>query len=324
MKMAKRTAWGVFLVLFLPTLALAAFPEREITLYCASSAGGVTDMCLRVMGESMSKDLGQPIIVVNKPGASHTICANLVAKAKPDGYTLGGLSSGAFTQVPHMRKVPFDSQKDFTYVATYTEYTSGLVVKKDAPWKNLEEFLNYAKKNPGKVIYGSDGHGMGTHVLMEYMALKKGGIDWKHVPIPGGPKLATALLGGHIHAWSAAGSHVQMVKDGSVRLLASFNATRMKAAPDVPTIYEMGLMGNLSLGTPLIIIAPKNLPEPILKRLEGAFLKAMKEPAYLSYLDKVNFPHVFAGGKETADGMEAKSKGWGELIRVTGIKEQDK
>jgi tripartite-type tricarboxylate transporter receptor subunit TctC len=247
-----------------------------------------------------------------------------VANAKPDGYTLGGLSSGAFIQVPHQRKVPYDPQKDFTFLVTYTEYTSGLVVKKDAPWKNLDEFLEYAKKNPGKVIYGSDGYGMGTHILMEFLALKKGGIDWKHVPIPGGPKLATALLGGHIHAWSAAGSHVQMVKDGTVRLLVSFNQKRMSAAPDVATIYELGLMGNLSLGTPLVVIAPKNLPEPVFTRLEASYLKAMKDPSYLSYLDKVLFPPVFAGGKETAQQMIVKSKGWGELVRITGIKGEEK
>ena len=145
--------------------------------------------------------------------------------------------------VPHMRKVPYDYRNDFTWIATYTEYTSGLVVKADAPWKTLEEFLDYAKKNPGKVIYGSDGHGVGTHILMEYLALKKGGINWKHVPIAGGPKLATALLGGHIHAWSAAGTHVQMVKDGTVRLLVSFNKTRMKSAPEVPTIVELRVHG---------------------------------------------------------------------------------
>ena len=314
----------VFLLLLIPCLAFGAWPEREITVYNGSSAGGVTDMATRILSDSVGKMFGQPVVVVNKPGASHTVCANLVANAKPDGYTLGTLSSGAFIQVPHQRKVPFDPLKDFTFIATYTEYTSGLVVKKDAPWRTLEEFLDYAKKNPGKVIYGSDGYGMGTHVLMEYLALKKGGIDWKHVPIAGGPKLATALLGGHIHAWSAAGSHVQMVKDGSVRLLVSFNQTRMKAAPDVASIYELGLMGNLSLGTPLVFIAPKNLPEPVSQKLEDALLMAMKEPSYLGYLDKVQFPPIFAGMKDTTQNMVIKSKGWGELIRITGIKPEDK
>ena len=164
---------------------------------------------------------------------------------------------------------------------------------------------------------------MGTHVLMEYIAQKKGGIDWKHVPIAGGPKLATALLGGHIHAWSAAGTHVQMIKDKTVRLLVSFNNTRMKAAPDVPTLQELKITDS-EVGTALVIIGPKNLPEPILKKLEDAYVKAMKEPSYLGYMDNVEFPHVFLGSKETAQKIEMQYRGWGEMIRETGIKEDQR
>jgi tripartite-type tricarboxylate transporter receptor subunit TctC len=313
----------VFLLLLIPCLAFGAWPDREITVYNGSTAGGVTDMAARILSDMVSKTLGQPVVVVNKPGAAHTICANTVANAKPDGYTLGTLSGSAFSQVPHYRKVPFDIWKDFTWIGIYTEYTSGLVVKNDAPWKNLDEFLDDAKKNPGKIIYGSDGHGMGTHVLMEYIALKRGGINWKHVPIPGGPKLATALLGGHIHAWSAAGTHVQMIKDKQVRLLVSFNNTRMKAAPDVPTLMELKIT-DLSVGTALVIIGPKNLPEAILKKLEDAYLKAMKDPSYLQYLDRVEFPHVFAGSQETEKVMKRQYEGWGAMIRETGIKEEQK
>jgi tripartite-type tricarboxylate transporter receptor subunit TctC len=313
----------VFLLLLIPCLAFGAWPDREITVYNGSTAGGVTDMAARILSDMVSKTLGQPVVVVNKPGAAHTICANTVANAKPDGYTLGTLSGSAFSQVPHYRKVPFDIWKDFTWIGIYTEYTSGLVVKNDAPWKNLDEFLDDAKKNPGKIIYGSDGHGMGTHVLMEYIALKRGGINWKHVPIAGGPKLATALLGGHIHAWSAAGTHVQMIKDKQVRLLVSFNNTRMKAAPDVPTLMELKIT-DLSVGTALVIIGPKNLPEAILKKLEDAYLKAMKDPSYLQYLDRVEFPHVFAGSQETEKVMKRQYEGWGAMIRETGIKEEQK
>ncbi len=313
----------VVLSFFSADNAVAAFPEREITVYNGSSAGGITDLGSRLLSDSVGKTIGQPVIVVNKPGAAHTIAANLVANAKPDGYTLGALSAHAFTIVPHMRKVPYDYRKDFTWVATYTEYTSGLVVKTDAPWKTFEEFMNDAKKNPGKIIYGSDGHGTGTHIIMEYLAMKRGGINWKHVPIAGGPKLATALLGGHIHAWAAAGTHVQMIKDKSVRLLVSFNRERMKAAPDVPTLGELKL-SDFALGTSLVFIAPKNLPEPVLKKLEEAYLKAMKEPSYLQFLEKVEFPPVFAGSKETARSVDAQYKGWEEMIRTTGIKEEQK
>ncbi|MBI5966768.1 MAG: tripartite tricarboxylate transporter substrate binding protein [Deltaproteobacteria bacterium] len=314
---------GVCLFLFAPIPAQAGYPDRETNVYCGSSAGGTTDVCIRILSETVSKEFGQPIVVVNKPGASHTVCANLVANAKPDGYTLGALSATAFAEVPHLRKVPYNVKEDFTWIATYTEYTCGLVVKADAPWKNLEEFLDYARKNPGKMTYGSDGYGVGGHIIMEYLALKKGGIDWNHVPIPGGAKLATSLLGGHIQAWSAAGTHVQFVKDGTMRLLVSYNRMRMKAAPNVPTLDELGYKG-FPRGRYLVIIAPKGLPDPIQKKLEGAYLKAMKEPIYLKYLDTIQFPFTFADGKETAKNLEENSKIWREFIHMTGIKEKEK
>lgn len=323
MKRMRILAVGVCLFLFGPVLAQAEYPEREITVYCGSSAGGTTDMCIRILSEIVSKEFGQPVVVVNKAGASHTICANLVANAKPDGYTLGGLSATAFVEVPHLRRVPYNIKKDFTWIATFTEYTCGLAVKADAPWKNLEEFLDDAKKNPGKIIYGSDGYGVGGHIIMEYLALKKGGIDWKHVPIPGGAKLATALLGGHIKAWAAAGTHVQFIKDGAMRLLASFNKTRMKGAPDVPTLEEVGYKGLFRRG-PLVIIGPQGLPDYIQKKLEVAYLKAMKEPVYHKYLDNIQFAPTFADGKETAKDMEESSKTWGDFVRMTGIKEKEK
>jgi tripartite-type tricarboxylate transporter receptor subunit TctC len=313
----------VFLLLLVPCLAFGAWPEREITVYNGSSAGGVTDLGARLLSDSVSKMFAQPVVVVNKPGAAHTICANLVANAKPDGYTLGTLSGHVFGIIPHMRKLPFDWKKDFTWIGTYTEYTSGLVVKNDAPWKNLNEFLDDAQKNPGKMIYGSDGHGTGTHILMEYIALKRGGINWKHVPIAGGPKLATALLGGHIHAWAAAGSHVQMIKDKQVRLLVAFNNVRMKAASDVPTLMELKVTDQ-AVGTSLVIIGPKGMPEPAVKKLEDAYLKAMKEQSYLQFLEKVEFPPVFAGSTETAKTVERQHNGWGEMVRATGIKLEEK
>jgi tripartite-type tricarboxylate transporter receptor subunit TctC len=314
-------AAGFFLIG--PFEVQAAFPDREITVYCGSSAGGTTDLGIRVLSEMISKELGQPAVVVNKPGASHTLCANLVANAKPDGYTLGALSATAFVEVPHLRKVPYDPQKDFTWIATYTEYTCGLVVKNDAPWKDLEEFLDFAKKNPGKVVYGSDGYGTGGHIIMEYLSYKKGNLEWKHVPIPGGAKLATALLGGHIMAWSAAGSHVRFVKDKAMRLLVSYNRNRMKAAPDTPTLQEMGYKG-FPRGRYLVIIAPKNLPDPIQKKLESAFLKAMKDPVYARFLDNIQFLPTFHSGKETAENLAETYEIWKDFIRLTGIKGRKK
>jgi tripartite-type tricarboxylate transporter receptor subunit TctC len=314
--------WGIWGFFFAPALVLGAYPEREITVYCGSSAGGTTDLGIRLLSDMVSKSFGQPIVVVNKPGASHTLCANFVANSKPDGYALGAFSASAIIQVPHLRRVPYDPMRGFTFIATYTDYTSGLVVKADAPWKTMKEFMDYSKNNSGAMIYGSDGHGVAPNILMEYLGLKWGGVNWKHLPIAGGPKLATALLGGHIKAWAAAGSHVQFVKDGTMRLLLSFNIVRMKAAPDVPTIFELYLK-EYRLGTPLLIAGPKGLPEPVWKKLENAYLQATKDPSYQKFLDNIQYPPIIHGAKETLEDMEKQSKGWAEILKITGIKDQE-
>ncbi len=304
---------------FLFSTAQAAYPDREITLVCAHAAGTNTDQCIRSVSDIVSKALGQPIVVVNKPGASYVIGASFVANAKPDGYTIGATSGSAFTQLPHMRNVPFDIFKDFTWIASFTQHTVGLVVKADSPWKTFQEFLDDAKKNPGKMIYSHDGYGLGGHILPEWVALTKGGIDWKFVPIPGGPKQATALLGGHTHAWSAGGFHVQFVKDKAMRLLVNYDTIRLKASPDVPTLRELGFDPGTN-DTPIVIMGPKGLPDHIRKKLEDTYLRAMQDPSYMKLLDTMNMPTIFKGSKELAETIPADFKAWGRLVKITGVK----
>jgi len=142
------------------------------------------------------------------------------------------------------------------------------------------------------------------------------------VPYSGGARNAPALLGGHVHVWAAMGTQVQFVKDGQMRMLASWNDTRQKYAPDVPTLIELGYV-NRSLEEAIFFVGPKGLPEPILKKLEAAYLKAMKDPAYDKFLEKLNMPAVIRGAKETAQSVDEKQKFWGEMVRVSGIKDKE-
>jgi len=138
----------------------------------------------------------------------------------------------------------------------------------------------------------------------------------------GGPKLVTALLGGHINAYAAAGSHVQFIKDGTMRLLVGFNKNRMKAAPEVPTLQELGY--NIQVGMNAVISGPKGLPDPIQKKLEEAYLEAMKTPAFEKYLNTIDSPPAFAGAGATAKGIEEDSTVLGRIIKEAGIKEEQK
>ena len=167
----------------LPSSALRAqgFPSRPITLYCAFPAGGPTDQVLRAFAESASRTLGQPIVVESKPGAGGTVAPIALKSAKPDGYTLSQLAISVF-RIPHMQKTPqLDALRDFTYIINMTGYTFGLVVPAGAPWKTLKEFVEDAKKNPGKIDYGSTGTGTTPHLAIEEFAARAG-IKLTHVP----------------------------------------------------------------------------------------------------------------------------------------------
>ncbi|MBA2413449.1 MAG: tripartite tricarboxylate transporter substrate binding protein, partial [Burkholderiaceae bacterium] len=175
----------------LPSSAYAqAFPSRPITLYCAFPAGGPTDQVLRAFAESASRTLGQSIIVESKPGAGGTVAPIALKTAKPDGYTLSQLAISIF-RIPHMQKTPqLDALRDFTYIINMTGYTFGLVVPASAPWKTLKEFVEDAKKNPGKIEYGSTGSGTTPHLAIEEFAAKAG-IKLTHVPFKGSADMMT-------------------------------------------------------------------------------------------------------------------------------------
>jgi len=182
--MDRRTALlagGAALVLPHGVLRAQAFPSHSITLLCAFPAGGPTDQVMRVFAEVAGRELKQSIVVENKPGGGGTIAPLALKTAKPDGYTLSQIPLGVF-RIPHMQKAPqLDPLKDFTYVINLTGYTFGLVVPAGAPWKTLKDYVDDAKKNPGKIDYGSTGTGTTPHLAMEEFS-QKAGIKLTHVP----------------------------------------------------------------------------------------------------------------------------------------------
>ena len=188
------------LLIALPWVASAQekYPTKPINFIVGYPAGGSTDICARPLVTAASKILGQPIIVVNKPGGGSAVGAASLKNEKPDGYTIGVLASGAVLS-QHMRKVPYDSATDFTPILQYAVYLYGLVVQSDWPWKTFKEFIDYAKANPGKVRYSTAGPGTPQHLVMERLALKEK-IKWTHIPFEGGAP-------GHLCiAWGPRGS----------------------------------------------------------------------------------------------------------------------
>ena len=260
------------------------FPARPVTMIVPWPAGGSTDLAMRALAEAAQKHLGQPIVVENRAGASGTLGpAQMAATARADGYTISQIPITVF-RLPFITKVTFDPEKDFTYVINLTGYTFGVVVKGDAPWKTFQEFIAFAKANPGKIKYGTPGAGTSLHIGMEQIAKQAGGVKWTHVPFKGAAETNAALLGGHVDAVADSTGWGALVNSGDFRLLVTWGPTRTKNWPQVPVLKEVGI--NLVANSPYGLAGPKGMDPKVVQALHDAFKKALDEPVYKTALEK--------------------------------------
>ncbi|MFH2128250.1 MAG: tripartite tricarboxylate transporter substrate binding protein [Pseudomonadota bacterium] len=264
--------------------AFAAYPEKPVNLLIPYGGGGTTDVCARMLANLAQKNFATPIVVVNRPGGGGVLMHELLAQAKPDGYTLGVVSTGVLTRTPFLRKVRYDPEKDFTYIMLFALWQYGLVVQKDAPWKTLDEFLDYAKANPGKVTYSTAGTGSAQYLAMEYLAQVKG-IKWTHIPCKGGINAVTALLGGHVTACAQAVEWKPYVESGQLRLLAVLGGQRIPAFPNVKTLKELGYDYEVVSGPGLA--GPKGMPPEVVAYVTKAFTEASQQKEFLDLLNKL-------------------------------------
>lgn len=180
------------------------FPSKPINLWVGWGAGSGTDISQRAIANIASKALKEPILVSNVTGGGGTLVLGRLKAEKPDGYTIANTSSATLGRIPHLQPVPYNAQdplKDFIPIMSYSYYLYGLAVKSDSPWKTFEEFITYAKANPGKVRYSTSGVGTGQHLAMEYLAMREK-IKWTHVPFATSPQAVAAVMGGHVEATS--------------------------------------------------------------------------------------------------------------------------
>ena len=272
-----------------------AYPNKPITMIVPWPAGGSTDRHLRTLAEIASKHLGQNIIVENKPGAGGTLGPGQMAlTAKPDGYTIAQFPMGML-RIPHMQKTQWNPLTDFSYIIGVSGYTFGFTVKADSPYKTFNDYIEAARKNPGKVDYGSTGIGTSPHLLMEEVAANAK-VNLVHVPYKGNADLQQALLGGHVQAQSDATGWDKFVDSGQMRLLVTFGDKRTKRWPDVPTAKDLGY-GVVS-SSPYGLVGPKGMDPAIVKTLHDAFKKAMDDPKHLEVLGQLNQELWYRNGDE--------------------------
>ncbi len=265
--------------------AQAAFPTKPITLIVPWPAGGSTDRHLRGLAEIASKYLGQNIIVDNKPGGGGTSGPGTMAlTAKPDGYTIAQFPLGML-RLPQMQKTQWNPLTDFTFIIGVTGYTFGLTVRADSQFKSFNDYIEAARKQPGKIDYGSTGIGTSPHLLMEELA-ENAKVELNHVPFKGNADLTQALLGGHVMAQSDASGWDKYVDGGQMRLLVTFGDKRTQRWPNVPTAKELGY-GVVST-SPYGLVGPKGMDPAVVKTLHDAFKKAIEDPKHLELLAQLN------------------------------------
>ncbi|HEY5293755.1 MAG TPA: tripartite tricarboxylate transporter substrate binding protein [Burkholderiales bacterium] len=294
--MLKWIVRGAALLLALAAGAASAqqFPAKPITLICPWPAGGSSDLVMRAFAESVGRQLGQQVIIENRPGASGTMGAGALVNARPDGYTLTQLPISVF-RLPLMQKTPFDPLKDITYIINVTGYTFGMIVRADAPWKDLSEFVAYAKANPDKITYGTPGTGTTPHLAVEQFSLEAG-IKLSHIPFKGFAENMQSLLGGHTMALSDSTGWAPHVDAGKARLLATYGSKRTKRWPQVPTLLDAGY--DTVSDSPFGFGGPKGMDPKVVKILHDAFRKAMDDPKVLATLEKFDQPVIYMNGED--------------------------
>jgi tripartite-type tricarboxylate transporter receptor subunit TctC len=299
-------------------LAQEKYPDKPINFIIGYPAGGSTDVCARPLVAAAGKILGQPVIVVNKPGGASAVAMASLKNEKPDGYTIGILPSGAVLS-QHMRKVPYDSARDFTPVMQYAVYLYGLVVQTNSPWKTFQEFIEFAKANPGKIRYSTAGPGTPQHLVMERLALKEK-IKWTHIPFEGGPPAISNLLGGHVEASSQTTEWKKHVEAGTLRLLAVYGEKRMSAFPNAPTLLELGY--DITAPSLICIVGPKGLSPQIVETLHGAFKKAMEDLDFIKIGQQMDQPVFYRGPQDLAKHLVQMNEEMGGLIGSLGLRKE--
>ena len=304
-------------------LAQAQWPERPVRVVVPFPASGATDLIARVVTQRVAQDLGQQLVVDNKPGAGGTIGSAEVAKAAPDGYTVLFTTSSTHAISPHlMPRLSYDATKDFTPVAHVADAPSVLLVTPSLPVKTVAELIAYAKANPGKLNYATSGNGTIVHLNSAAFSAQAG-IDMTHVPYKGTALSIPDLIAGQVHVlFDSLPTGMPHVVSGKVRALGVTSEKRSGLAPDLPTLAESGLPGFSSV-TWFGVYLPAGAPPALVARVHQAFTKAVQTPEVKASLAKLGVDPADAGTPAKFAAMvQADSARWASVIRQHKISVQ--
>lgn len=304
----------------LPTVALAAFPDKPLRLVVPFPPGGAADVMARGMAQRLGQELGQSIVIENRGGAGGSTAAEAVAKSPPDGYTLFFGTMGTHAINPALYpKLRYDPQKDFAPISLTHVTPRVLVVGPSVAAKSVAELIVLAKGKPGGLTYGSAGNGSSSHLsgaLFEAL----GGVDMVHVPYKGSSPLQVDVLSGRVDmTFDSYTVYEDSIKSGKVRALGVTSTARMAALPNVPTIAEAGLKG-YDVSNWLGVLAPAGTPKDVIETLHAALGRAMATPALRAQLIALGIEPTFGSPEAFAALMRAELPKWAEIVKRSGAK----
>ena len=310
---------GFAAIAFSPAALSQAFPSRPLTLVVPFAAGGATDVVARMFASELTGQLGQPVIVENKPGAAGALGANMVARSAPDGHTICLCGGGPMVMLPLLDpKLPYVPTRDLAPVILSHLVDFVVVVRADAPYATLAQLVAAAKAQPGHISYGSTGVGGPAHLGMEYFG-RVSGSKYLHVPYKGESGVAADFLGGQIAIGLVSVQQaLPMLAAGKVRALAMWTPVRSAVLPKVPTVAEQGYPGFFA-GTFVGINVAGGTPGPVIDRLYGAFDAVLKKPAVRAKLEELGFTPMALPPAAYAAFLHREQEKWARVVAETGI-----
>jgi tripartite-type tricarboxylate transporter receptor subunit TctC len=316
--------WLVVLLYSVSSLALAAedsYPSRPVRMILPVAPSGGSDITARAIAPKLIEYLGQQVIIDNRPGGGGTVGMSLAARAAPDGYTFIQSSIGptAVDQSLHS-KMPYDTVKDFTPIARAVSALNILVVHPTLPVHSVKDMIDYAKKNPAKLNYGSSGLGHADHLAAELFNSMVG-VKMQHIAYKGGAPAMTELLGNNIHLiFSTVSTAVSFIKAGRIRPIAVTSAKRVSLFPDIPTVAEGGLPG-FEVDNWYCFLGPRDMPKPIVARLHRELNRALEQPDVKQRLEGFGiFPFLLPTPEAFGDYIKAEIKKYAKVVADAGIK----
>jgi len=301
-------------------LAMAqSWPSKPIRMVIPYTPGGYTDTMARGVGEPLARALGVAVVFENKPGANSILGVDMVAKAAPDGHTLGTVIAAHSANATLYPKLPFDYFKDLTAVSLTSVAPLILVANNDFPAKSVGEFIAYARAHPGKINYGSSGNGAAAHLTMEYL-MNLTGTKMQHVPYKGTAPALTDLIGGQIGVmFDTTALMMPHVKAGKIRALGTSSEKRVAGAGEVPTFIGGGMPGFVS-GTWSMVLAPGGTPPDLVNRISSEIAKITRSAAFRERFEPQGIIPVGNTPEEASAFLRGEVAKWGKVIKDAGVK----